>query len=210
MDNEGLKNEIDNLKRVFEDHVHMGTDTKKIPYANLSGVPDTSVDDSNVVFTDITTGDVSTSKHGYVPKAPNDTAKFLRGDATWGYPVVVTASDDLKQSANTERYSTSLTYEKKKEMTVHVYGTIRVKFDMRSDASDGFVSGRIYKNDIAVGTVRSNNGDYITYSEDLTGIVPNDKIQIYLKRDSVSVFQADVQNFRIYYNFYEVPTVNTD
>jgi hypothetical protein len=27
--------------------------------------------------------DVSTSRHGLVPKAPNDTAKFLRGDATW-------------------------------------------------------------------------------------------------------------------------------
>lgn len=27
--------------------------------------------------------DVSTSAHGLVPKAPNDTTKFLRGDATW-------------------------------------------------------------------------------------------------------------------------------
>jgi hypothetical protein len=34
-------------------------------------------------LSDNTTNDVSTSKHGYVPKAPNDTTKFLRGDASW-------------------------------------------------------------------------------------------------------------------------------
>lgn len=32
---------------------------------------------------DNTTQDVTTSKHGYVPKAPNDTTKFLRGDGSW-------------------------------------------------------------------------------------------------------------------------------
>jgi hypothetical protein len=41
------------------------------------------VADSDVSFTDITTGDVSITKHGYAPKAPNDSTKFLRGDATW-------------------------------------------------------------------------------------------------------------------------------
>lgn len=34
-------------------------------------------------ISDNTTKDVSTSAHGFVPKAPNDTTKFLRGDATW-------------------------------------------------------------------------------------------------------------------------------
>ena len=37
-------------------------------------------------LSDNTTGDVSTSRHGYVPKAPNDTTKFLRGDGTWVAP----------------------------------------------------------------------------------------------------------------------------
>jgi hypothetical protein len=35
---------------------------------------------------DITTNDVSTAKHGFAPKAPNDTTKFLRGDGTWAVP----------------------------------------------------------------------------------------------------------------------------
>lgn len=36
--------------------------------------------------TDVTTNDVSTSKHWFAPKAPNDTTKFLRWDWTWGTP----------------------------------------------------------------------------------------------------------------------------
>lgn len=50
--------------------------TKKIQVANL-------VTDASIVLTDVTTNDVSTSKHGFAPKAPNDTTKFLRGDGTW-------------------------------------------------------------------------------------------------------------------------------
>lgn len=52
-------------------------------FANLNADKLESVAESNLNFTDITTGDVSTSKHGLVPKAPNDTGKYLRGDGTW-------------------------------------------------------------------------------------------------------------------------------
>lgn len=36
-----------------------------------------------ITLADNTTNNVSTTKHGFTPKAPNDTAKFLRGDASW-------------------------------------------------------------------------------------------------------------------------------
>lgn len=42
-----------------------------------------TVTESNITLADVVTDDVSITKHGFVPKAPNDTAKFLRGDATW-------------------------------------------------------------------------------------------------------------------------------
>ena len=45
-----------------------------------------TVTDANLSTSDITTNDVSTAKHGFAPKAPNDTAKFLRGDGTWAVP----------------------------------------------------------------------------------------------------------------------------
>lgn len=53
--------------------------SKSVTGANIKAL----VTDANMTTTDITTNDVSTSKHGFAPKAPNDTTKFLRGDATW-------------------------------------------------------------------------------------------------------------------------------
>lgn len=38
---------------------------------------------------------VSTSLHGLVPKAPNDTTKFLRGDATWAVPTGATVKPHI-------------------------------------------------------------------------------------------------------------------
>lgn len=43
----------------------------------------TDITDALLITSNITTNNVSTSKHGFVPIAPNDTTKFLRGDATW-------------------------------------------------------------------------------------------------------------------------------
>jgi hypothetical protein len=41
------------------------------------------VTEAKMSIADNTTGNVSTSAHGFCPKAPNDTAQFLRGDASW-------------------------------------------------------------------------------------------------------------------------------
>ena len=52
-------------------------------------VPFTVYED-DLDLSDVTTADVSTTEHGFCPKAPNDTAKFLRGDATWAaLPAIV-------------------------------------------------------------------------------------------------------------------------
>jgi hypothetical protein len=42
-----------------------------------------AVTEGKLGLTDVTTANVSTSAHGFTPKAPNDTTKFLRGDGTW-------------------------------------------------------------------------------------------------------------------------------
>jgi hypothetical protein len=44
----------------------------------LSTIPDT-----NVTFTDNTSGNVSATAHGFAPKFPNNTTTFLRGDGTY-------------------------------------------------------------------------------------------------------------------------------
>jgi hypothetical protein len=67
---------------VGNSHDHFGGDGAAIPEGGLS-------------LSDVTTGDVSTAKHGLCPKAPNDAAKFLRGDGAWAanaaYVLSVTA-----------------------------------------------------------------------------------------------------------------------
>ena len=45
-----------------------------------------AITEAAVTLADNTTLDVSTTKHGLVPKAPNDTTKFLRGDASFAVP----------------------------------------------------------------------------------------------------------------------------
>lgn len=46
-----------------------------------------TITEAKMILADNTTNDVSISKHGFVPKAPNDTTKFLRGDGTWATAV---------------------------------------------------------------------------------------------------------------------------
>ncbi len=42
-----------------------------------------TLSESALALTDVTTNDVSITKHGFVPKAPNSTSQYLRGDGTW-------------------------------------------------------------------------------------------------------------------------------
>ena len=42
--------------------------------------------DSDLALSDVTTNNVSTSKHGFAPKAPNDSTKFLDGTGAYSTP----------------------------------------------------------------------------------------------------------------------------
>jgi hypothetical protein len=67
--------------------------SKSVTGANIKAL----VTDANLTTTDITTNNVSTTKHGFVPKAPNNTTQFLRGDASWASlpaELVIAASDE--------------------------------------------------------------------------------------------------------------------
>jgi hypothetical protein len=57
-----------------------------------SGGDGAAITEAAITLADNITNDVSTAKHGFTPKAPNDTSKFLRGDASWA--VIPSASSD--------------------------------------------------------------------------------------------------------------------
>lgn len=55
------------------------TDSQLTVIQNTSGVNTGDQSDATLIFSDITTNDVSTSRHGFAPKAPGDTTRFLNG-----------------------------------------------------------------------------------------------------------------------------------
>jgi len=58
----------------------LGTPTS-VTLTNGTGLPE-----AGLSLTDITTNDVSATKHGFAPKFPNNTTTFLRGDGTYAAP----------------------------------------------------------------------------------------------------------------------------
>lgn len=72
-----------------------------------------ALSEAALTLTDITTNNVTTSAHGFIPKAPNDTSKFFRGDATWavamGLDEVPNTSSSFTTYAQTVMYPSANT-----------------------------------------------------------------------------------------------------
>ncbi len=87
------------------------TDTATIDFTYTDGTPSITADvkaasitEAMQVLADNTTQDVSTTKHGYAPKAPNDATKFLDGTGAWD---TVKDSDLSTSDITTNDVSTS-------------------------------------------------------------------------------------------------------
>ncbi len=52
----------------------------------LGTIATASIPESKLTFTDITTGNASTSNHGFAPKYPNDATKYLDGTGAYSVP----------------------------------------------------------------------------------------------------------------------------
>ena len=122
-----------------------------------------------------------------------------------------TLSDDLLLSADTMRNTSSLTPVLVKEFEIIVDGDFRIAFDIRKyTGTVATAYAQIYKNDVAVGTERSNAGTtWVNYSEDLTGWERTDKIQLYLWAGEGASRNAQIRNFRVY-GLRTIGAVNTD
>ena len=64
----------------------LGT-TVKVLHGNAGGLPSFGqVVEDDLSLSDNTTDDVSITKHGFAPKAPNDSSQFLNGLGSWATP----------------------------------------------------------------------------------------------------------------------------
>lgn len=83
------------------------------------------VTEAKQVLADNTTNDVSTTKHGYVPKGTNTGWKFLKDDGTWAAPFFHTATlaSDAATAADTNPISLSgLVFTYAANATYMIYG----------------------------------------------------------------------------------------
>jgi hypothetical protein len=109
--------------------------------------------------------------------------------------------DTVRNSNDTERTSTALSYTKKKEIRLNAsLLTMRVSFDLHGTGG-ATAYGRVYVNGVAVGIVKQTvSTTYVTYLGDFSvGYVNTDLIQVYIY-SSASDKAAYVANFRLEYN----------
>ena len=115
------------------------------------------------------------------------------------------ASDDLLKSHDAEDLITSITMSKRKTIPFNPKGSLatlhkfRIKFDMKQYDTAGWdCYGQIYKNGVAVGTIRANDTlDYITYSEDIDDWEVNDTIELWAAIQDIN-HRGKIRNFRVY------------
>ena len=71
------------------DFANQGT-TTTVLHGNAAGNPSFgTVVEADITLADNATNNVSITKHGFTPKAPNNTTLFLRGDGTWATPETI-------------------------------------------------------------------------------------------------------------------------
>jgi len=108
-----------------------------------------------------------------------------------------TAGNYLITDSTGEVSQAGTTYIKKKEVTAFRAGNVRITFSLRAGADTAY--GRIYKNGVAIGTERTTTSiTYVTFTEDISGLIKGDLIQIYIKNSaSLSTSFTDSLQYKI-------------
>ena len=154
-------------------HDHVGGDGAAIAEGALS-------------LSDVTTGDLSTAKHGFAPKAPNDTTKFLRGDGAWAAPAGGGGLGYSLQGACFEVVSIS-------DNTTYYFGSVPKAINTAADRS------RIYIP--KAGTIKAA---YVFWNSPGAGAGSGEDISVYIRKnntdDTLIATIGQAANFRIFSN----------
>lgn len=130
--------------------------------------------------------------------------KIVTLDAMGGSVIPKEVSDNLRNShdAEVDTSTTGAAYAKIKTMTFTngIKGNLRVKFDLKDNAS--YVGyGRVYKNGVALGAIKTGTDNYVTESEDIDvgTIAAGETLELWGKAEHASA-HVFVKNFRCYYD----------
>lgn len=121
-----------------------------------------------------------------------------------------TLGDKLLAAADRQFFGTEAEgFTKLKEIVIPRAGTLRITFDIKSNA-DGGAKAQIYRNDSPVGTLRypPTRDVWETYSEDIGGWSSQDKCQLYGGYNGGG--DAWIRRFRIYATNAVAPVVTLD
>lgn len=141
----------------------------------------------------------------------SDTDLVRPSDWNDGHVIPKIASDNLRNSHDAEASTASGTYVLLKTITLNqkLYGTVRIKFDLKCYLGPGTAYGKIYHNGVALGTEQSSiSSSYATKSEDIThDFGKNDTIELWGKLQYMTT--TYIQNFRLYYDNEDITTIST-
>lgn len=113
-------------------------------------------------------------------------------------------SGTVRNSDDTEKSTVATSYTKLKEVRLNAaLAVVRVSWRLKeSGGASVWGFGRVYKNGVAVGTEQTTqDGVYHTYTDDLTGLVANDLIQVYCYTNNAG-YPALTDQLRLCYSHY--------
>jgi len=186
-------------------HRHTGLDSPRVYAKNISGL--LTGDDVMLLIGNQTVAGIKTFSSIPILPAVDPTAdnEWVRKAYIDGisipseinpYTEIIDAADN---QVDIDIFQTF--YTKVKQITYNEEdGDINIKFDLLNTNGAGDMYGRVYVNNIAVGTERvTGSSSWTTYSEDFS-VENGDTIQIYIKFDDTSGgIGGSLRNFRLYY-----------
>ena len=115
----------------------------------------------------------SAHKASHYPTGSDPTSDYLMGDIDSGLTKIVGPNPGNNAAAWMVMANTDLT------LRGAVPSTVRFSFDLKRNAAGEAIKGRIYRNGVAVGTIREPPAAaYVTYVEDLEA-APDDVFELY-------------------------------
>lgn len=118
------------------------------------------------------------------------------------------AGDKLEFSNDTEKETTLNSYVKMKEIQVCRAGTLRIKFDLKTNYLTRKFYGQLKRNGVDVGTEQEEPGtSYQTKSQDISGWSEGDTLELWC-HGTLSE-GGWCRNFRIYVDYPRVEYINT-